>query len=246
MLKYGDYIKDLNKINELLKYRKEKGLTNGVDLFLVEAAELACESLNRLLLESSFWDWMDKGGAAKSIHQESLHDFDRVIVPANTEVLHKIGYIGPPEPQELLYEARKAIEEGKAGKVEGNCGMVQTKIENLTSIVCGYAGRARGVLRALDNNRESVEQNQNRRKRLTDRFPTRKVIKAIIDTVTIISGVVTILGYAESKVQKKEEKPESPPVEIVEQHPEVEQFWRDYYMYGVPDEEEIPDATDSE
>ncbi|MCJ8164089.1 hypothetical protein MKJ04_04490 [Pontibacter sp. E15-1] len=258
MLKYDSYIKDLNSINGLLKQRHENGWTKGVDYLLLEAAELACSSLNHLLVEDSFWEWVDKDRA--EVPAEASYDFDNVVLPVNASILQKIGYTGPPPPQQLLSDARKAIEEGKVGSAAGTGKEVKAKVEHLSTALCGYAGNARGILSVFPNEVYTHHrENHTLWRRLNDKFPVKKVLAAIERAVIFIAAASTISFNASQSTDtpEKNDLPQPPPTEIyqadngsasnADTYQEIESFWRDYTVKGLPPkEQDTPDTAEEE
>jgi hypothetical protein len=235
MLVYNEYAANLNKIGQLLTERRKNKWEEGVDYLLVQAAELACSSLKRLLGEDVFWNWIEN---SENSDKAKEYEFDNIILPVNEDILHNIGYSGPPPARQILIEARQAIENGKIGEYKNRSSEVKGKIENLSNILCGYAGNARGVLSTFPSPPQAADTEKSKTfwVRLNKKVPVRKILHSIGKAVTIISGALTIVLGAREIERWRNEKPDPPPVIIIQQ--KIENFWTDYYFIGVTDGED--------
>jgi hypothetical protein len=242
MLRYQHYIEDLNKITKLLNEREKQRFDDRhVDFLLVEAAELSCKALNNILIEDTFWSWVNNKEKNSSNIEISSSDFEQIVLPVNSQLLKKLNYVGPPSAEELIIDTKNVIENAKYDKDKTTD--IRTKIENLTSFICSNAGRAKGILGAYDAGVNSVLREEKKEpgffSKLQKKIPVKKMITGIKDTVTIITGVITIAEH----IHGEQPTPPPPPVdkdkiERVAEPPQpvnqpntipIDDFWLKYY-----------------
>ncbi|GAB3927734.1 hypothetical protein [Larkinella terrae] len=208
MLKYKGYVKDLNELSSLLRDREKNGFDDRhVDFLLVRASALACKSLNHLLVEDTFWEWVRNNEKQSQQQTISKKDFEDIIVPVNSAILRHLNYQGPPPAQELLNYVRDKIESAKHA-----CAVKTDEIYNnikmLMEMVCSLAGRAEGFLSAIAENKETGYPNYTKSDvNIQKSIPVRKVLNGIIEVSTILANVVTIL-MAIHDLTKPDEKQE--------------------------------------
>jgi len=234
-----DYLRDLTKLAELLTEREKQRFDDRhVDFLLVQAGELACSSLNHLLVEHDFWTWISAAENSPGADRTILAKFDDVVVPANAKLLKQLGYQGPPDAQGLLHDARCSIENAKHGRLPHKD--VRKKIEDLAALVCGLAGQAKGILSAYPALPNKLDDpSSNLWIRIQKGFSVKKLIAVVKVTLLILGGVVSIAVGVQTLLEKPPEPPrhyeQGIPKVIPASAHDVDQFWLLYYQSGLDD-----------
>jgi len=244
MLRYDGYLRDLTKLNTLLREHQRLG-EDSLNYKLLEAGELACRSLNRLLLEDDFWQQIQREPSGEPPSPEYV---DEVVLPVNSQLLGALGYEGPPSPQELISHAREAINRGlSSGKAPGE---PRTRVEALKTLVCNLEGNARGLLYSHPEADGGIAESGDPRpgvwQRTKERLQVKRLVRGIKETIVVLAGAVTI---ATGVTGRPSEPPPEPPPPIIYQlpagaprcTPEVKRFWEDYYQRAI----EPPDCFET-
>lgn len=137
MLQYTGYRTDMLRISEnLSKIKDPKIDTEFSRLLAIEAGRIACNALNKLLYENSFWSWLRKC-ELQQLDPTDVSGIQDLDISFSSELFDFLDYNKPRDGKRIIAEAIEAIEKVKSGLYKDSKLAVRTKIEMLAVDTCG-------------------------------------------------------------------------------------------------------------